>query len=250
MTDRGPLARAAILVEEAPHSFDPVITRMSHLADLSQQELALLRVMARFRRNHPAQTELCKSGETRVPRVIIEGWAAQQRTLSNGRRQIIRFLLPGDVVGSLSSPKARSPLAVWTLTPVVVGSTEPLLRALESEPDGGLAAAVREVGYADMEGVYDHIIRLGSYPSYERMIHLILELYTRLKLAGQVEGNSFSWPLSQEMLAQALGLSVVHVNRVLQEIRRDGLLELRGSQVRLLNLGQMDRVADLQRRQA
>ena len=76
------------------------------------------------------------------------------------------------------------------------------------------------------------------------MVHLILELHGRLQAIDMVDGDSFSVPLTQEILADALGLSVVHINRTLQQVRRDKLLEMRGGRIIIHQLDAMRRVAD------
>ena len=90
----------------------------------------------------------------------------------------------------------------------------------------------------------DHIVRLGRQTAYERMVHLMLEFHHRLQIAGLATNDSFPMPLTQEVMADSLGLSVVHVNRTLQQVRRDGLLEIRSGQVKLLDLKLMQAVAD------
>jgi CRP-like cAMP-binding protein len=85
---------------------------------------------------------------------------------------------------------------------------------------------------------------LGRQTAYERLVHLVLEFYGRLQAIGMVDGDSFALPLTQDILADALGLSVVHINRTLQQVRRDRLLDMRGGQVTLRQLDLMRAMAD------
>ena len=95
-------------------------------------------------------------------------------------------------------------------------------------PFTGLAEAVAMMSYADEINLRDQIVRLGRQTAYERLVHLVLEFHSRLQAIDMVDGNTFSLPLTQEILADALGLSVVHINRTLQQVRRDRLLDMRG----------------------
>ncbi len=220
--------------------WNALVSRMSVLAPLAKAECSVLHTVARLSRTCEVNTELCAVGQIRSPQAIIEGWAVQQRVLLNGRRQIMRFLLPGDMIGSLTRPKMRALNAVYALTPLVVGDTRPLLRALE---DGGamtgLNTAAGEMDQAADAGMCNQVVRLGCCSSYQRVVHLMLELHSRLAAVGLVEDDSFLLPLSQEMLAQALGMSVVHINRILQKLRSDKLFKLQRGRLHILAMDQM-----------
>ena len=132
------------------------------------------------------------------------------------------------------------------LTPVVVADARPLLSTLDEAgaPLAGLAEAIAMMSYADEISLGDHVVRLGRQTAYERLVHLILELHGRLQAIDMVDGDSFAVPLTQDMLADALGLSVVHINRTLQQVRRDKLLDMRGGRIIIHQLGAMRNVAD------
>jgi CRP-like cAMP-binding protein len=132
------------------------------------------------------------------------------------------------------------------LTPVVVADARPLLRGSDENgvPLSGLADAIALMSYADEINMRDQVVRLGRQTAYERLVHLVLEFYGRLQAIGMVDGDSFALPLTQDILADALGLSVVHINRTLQQVRRDRLLDMRGGQVTLRQLDLMRAMAD------
>ena len=111
-------------------------------------------------------------------------------------------------------------------------------------PLAGFAEALAATARAEEAGLCDQVVRLGRQTAYERLVHLILELYERLQKVGLVDGDSFSIPLTQELLADALGLSVVHINRTLQQVRRDKLLEMQSGRVTLLQPDRMRLLAD------
>ncbi len=223
-----------------------VMLRFSGLARLSAAESDILRDLPNTARHHPAQSELCVEGRVQPPQMLLAGWACQQRILGDGRRQIVRFLLPGDAIGSLSRPTLPATSASLALTQVVVADARPLLRS--GDENGplhtGLAEAVALMSNADEIHMRDQVVRLGRQTAYERLVHLVLEFHHRLQAIGMVDGDSFSLPLTQEILADALGLSVVHINRTLQQVRRDRLLDMRGGRVTLRQIDLMRAMAD------
>ena len=100
------------------------------------------------------------------------------------------------------------------------------------------------MSHADQINLRAQVVRLGRQTAYERLLHLVLELHSRLRVIGMVDSDSFLMPLTQEILADALGLSAVHVNRMLQSARQDKLLELRRGRATLLQLDRMRVLTD------
>ena len=223
-----------------------VLQRLAGLARLSPLESEIVRDLSQNARHHPGQSELCVEGRIQAPVVLLSGWACYQRILGDGRRQIVRFLLAGDAIGSLSRPGLPATSAALALTPVVVADARPLIRPTDENgtPLTGLADAIAMMAHCDDINLRDQVVRLGRQTAYERLVHLVLEFHHRLQAVGMVDGDSFSLPLTQEILADALGLSVVHINRTLQQVRRDRLLDMRGGQVTLRQVDLMRAMAD------
>jgi len=175
-----------------------------------------------------ARSELLSEGEEiSSPCLIVQGWAARTRMLSDGRRQFLNFLLPGDLVGLYQHDCALAVSAVVALTDVK------LCRA----PSGDTSPALEQV-YAvskAFEEAYllSQITRLGRLNAHERICDVLLELLERLELAGQSQGGTFDFPLTQEMLGDAVGLTPVHVNRMVQQARREGWIEWRGRRIQI-----------------
>ena len=228
-----------------PHPANPAFARMSALAKLSAPETELLRALPGMARSYAMHAELCTEHQIQPTRILLSGWACQHRLLGDGRRQIISFLLPGDIIGSVLHTAMRADTSVVALTPVMAADGRPLMRAVQAAPASmpGLVSALLQIGHMDQARLLDHVVRLGRQTAYERLVHLLLEIHSRLDAIGQVEGDSFVFPLTQENLGDALGLSVVHINRTLQQIRRDRMVEIRGGRVTILQHGAMQAVA-------
>ncbi len=251
MTGRGALPAAPI---------DPidVVVRRFRAAGLHADDatgIAALRESCASAEEHPAGIELMQEGRRARPMILLEGWAARVWHLPDGRRQILYFLLPGDVAGFAFIPSPPEFTTLVALTPVRIAACQALQEALlfrqdlaKSDPGrrdlGGVAAAVHAAARGMEELLIDQVVRLGRRTAYERMCHLLLELHARLDAVGRVRNAAFAMPLTQETLADATGLSIVHVNRTLQQLRRDGLLELKNGEARLMQLELMAAIAD------
>ena len=223
---------------------EPVVAKLNALAPLSAADALLVRGLSAQRETHTPGAELCREGAPIRPRVLLSGWAARARMLPDGRRQIFCFLVPGDTLGVCTRPEPAALSDCTTLTRVETGDASALAQRVMAEPDGALALACsRAAGLEEAQGL-DHMLRLGRQTALERTAHLFLELHWRLATVGVVDGPRFPLPLTQEMLADALGLSIVHVNRTLQQLRREGMIEMRSGWVELLRRDALVEMAD------
>lgn len=178
--------------------------------------------------------------------VLVSGWAARTRILSDGRRQITRIMLAGDVG---PSPTLNAPgSTIVAITPVKTASLGTLRELLGSEelPRAEARNVLQRLADEEQAELFDHIVRLGRMSAYERTADMILELFGRLARKGQIAGETMPLPLTQELLADFLGLSIVHVNRTLQQLRRKGLIVLRAGQLRILDLAALAAVCGRQ----
>ncbi|MET7248188.1 Crp/Fnr family transcriptional regulator [Methylobacterium sp. EM32] len=234
----------------APAASDAALRRLSGYAPLTPDEAALLHQIAARTVLVPARTELVRDGEAAPrPQVLLEGWACRQRLLADGRRQIVVVLLPGDLIGL---DQRRRPLpfgSVATLTPARICEAGALRDAAagggkEAGKEAGLAAALRQAREMEEIWLVNQVVRLGRQTAYERVAHFLLEVRERLAAVDRVQENRFSFPITQEVLADALGLSVVHMNRTMQQLRRDGLVEQRATAITLRDVPALISIAD------
>jgi CRP-like cAMP-binding protein len=178
------------------------------------------------------------------PRFLLSGWACRQRVMRNGRRIIFSFLLPGNIVGAhFVEPKLGSRIAsTVALTEV---TTVDIPFAAEANGASSSFAKAMSFDKCEAEGLlHDQIMRVGCMNGMEGMAHLLLELHRRLFAVGLAGERWLPLPLSQEVLGDALGLSAVHVNRTLQQLRRDKLIEYRDGMVTLSNLARLEALAN------
>jgi CRP-like cAMP-binding protein len=221
-----------------------VVRRIRALTPLSSAEQDLLRSLADRRERFSSGEELVVEGGARArPRFILSGWACRQRVLADGRRQIFSFLLPGDPIG-LNRHGGSELSSVTALTALETVDAEVVLTAADSGGAPGLLRALSGVETFEHGLLLDHMVRLGRQTAYERVAHFLLELQRRMEITGLGDDQRFPLPLTQEVLADALGLSIVHVNRTLQQLRRERLIELRSGVAILVQREQLAVIAD------
>lgn len=180
---------------------------------------------------HLAGDYLDRPGAPLRPLLVVAGWAAEQHTLADGRRQLLRLSLQGEVCGLGARSRELRPEA-QALTDVTLADLSDVEAAVrERRADQTLAEAWRKMESARRAGDLRQLVRLGSLSAAERAGNLLLELYERSAAAGLTHGAVMSLPLTQIQLASYLGLSPVHANRVLQQLRREGLIEVQPRQV-------------------
>lgn len=219
----------------APRPLDPVLRRLGVVANLSEAEQDLVRQLGERRERHSPGEELIREGQsTARARLVVSGWASRQRVLPDGRRQIFGFILPGEPLGLGRRPAAPPLAGVVALTALETLDAEPLIEAALSGRAPGLAQFVLRAQHTEDALLLDHMVRLGRQTAYERVAHFLLELQHRLQLSGLGDSQRFPLPLTQEIMADVLGLSIVHVNRTLQQLRREKLIELRSGVAILL----------------
>ena len=221
---------------------DPIVRRLKSLAALSEAELEMVRALGERReRQAPGEQLVAEHAAATRPRFLVSGWACRQRLMPDGRRQIFSLILPGDDLGFESRPALASVVALTALETV---DAAPVQDAVRKGAAPGLAAALAAAARLEDALLLDHAVRLGRLTALERMAHFLLELQHRLETAGLGDRQRFPLPLTQEIMADALGLSIVHVNRTLQQLRRAGMIELRSGVAIILQPEQMTKLCD------
>lgn len=180
-------------------------------------------------------------------RLVVRGWIARGAALADGRRQIVGLHLPGDI---MAAPAANeTDLVVWTLTEASTACADRFWREAETARAAGqgIGPAWNALRAAERSRLVHQIVRLGRLSALERTAHLLVELHDRQVRVGLSPPGEIALPLTQNVLADILGLSVVHMNRILQQMRRRGLISNQGGRVLLPDLAALDQVGRLGR---
>ena len=175
--------------------------------------------------------------------VMLEGWAFRYKVLPNGGRQIMAFLMPGDACDLNVGLLAEMDHSIQTQTQARVVKVERQTMDALMTDHPGVARAMYMAQLVDEGTLRAWIVSLGRRSSPERAAHLLLELYVRGVRSGIAREDTMELPLSQVVLADALGMTPVHVNRVLQELRRSGAVELQRRVLRILDPVALTRIS-------
>lgn len=218
---------AALTIQDSPFA-----RKLSAFVRLSSDDLSVMSDLYRRRRKFDVGADMIHQGqEDQSAYVLASGWACSYKILPNGARQIVDFQIPGDFLGLRSVLFRTCDHNVAPITPVQASEVKQrdLLAAFAKTPR--LATAVLWAASRDEAMVVEHLVDLGRRTASERMAHFLLELGARLRLIGMADRTGFACPLSQYLLADSLGLSAVHVNRVLRELREDGMVTFQKGRV-------------------
>jgi CRP-like cAMP-binding protein len=172
------------------------------------------------------------------------GWLFRYKILHNGDRQIVDFILPGQVFGLQACFFKASLYSIATITEASVSAIplEAIDRVFEEDP--WLAKALFWSAVCEAAIVGEHLIDAARRSACERVSHLMLELFVRLRTTGHTDGMSFNMPLTQELIGDALGLTTVHVNRTLRSLREDGLIKMSSRCVTILDFDTLSLLSD------
>jgi CRP-like cAMP-binding protein len=174
------------------------------------------------------------------------GWLFRYKILHTGSRQIIDFILPGQIFGLQACLFQKSLYSVATITEASLSMIplEMIDDLFERTPRLGKALFWSAACEAAI--LAEHLIDAARRSAYERISHLLLELFVRLKAAGIADDMSFDMPLTQELIGDALGLTTVHVNRTIRSLREDKLIAIDGKIVRILDFEGLSLVSDFE----
>lgn len=213
-------------------NFSALVQKVTRFLPLQSGEIANLADLEARHRPIPALTEIVHEGQAGHHAFILqEGWVCAYKLLPDGGRQVINFSLPGDIMGLRSVLLRTSDHSFAAVTDVVVSEVtgRQMLETFERTPR--LAAAILWAASRDEAMVVEHLVNIGRRSALVRTAHLLLELGLRLQLVGFGTESGFACPLNQYLLADALGLTAIHVNRVLRQLRERGLVTFRDGHV-------------------
>lgn len=191
-----------------------------------------------------ARSDIAQEGDNpTVIWLLVSGWACRYKDLPDGRRQIVGFFLPGDFCDLNVYILSELDHSIGALTPVRYFEIRPqqFQTIIDARPHLTRALLWHEMVSSGIQREW--LLSIGQRSPVERLAHLFVELHQRLKAVGLAQGHSFEFPITQHHLAEANGLSPVHVNRTLQEMRRDGLIELADRKLKILDFDRLKQVA-------
>jgi CRP-like cAMP-binding protein len=230
---------------EKPLMINSLIMKLRHGAQLTKKDYAKLQTVTAQTRRLAAHVDIIHEEEPPDDvRLVLDGFACRYKALPNGGRSIVAFLVPGDFCDLHVAILGAMDHSIATLTPCTLVD---IPRETIQELTTGYPCIARALWWATLvDGgiLREWIVSMGQRPADQQLAHLFCEMLVRLQTVQRADVNSCILPFTQEELADALGISAVHANRVLQQLRNDGLAVLRDKLLTIPDVGRLKKFAD------
>lgn len=218
---------------------------LSAFVRLSRDEREMLaKALTKRVRVIPPRHDIISEGDRpRFVNVILDGWAQRYKQLADGPRQILSFFVAGDLCDTNVFILRKMDHSLSTVTEVKLAeiSQFEFQEIMENSPRISQALWWSEL--VTVATQREWTTNIGQRTAYERIAHLFCEIFLRLRTIGQTDANGCEFPMTQAEIADATGLTQVHVNRTIQDLRRDQLIELRGRRLQVLDLDRLEKAA-------
>jgi CRP-like cAMP-binding protein len=212
---------------------------------LSAEDERILRDLVVEHRQVAPDELLIRSGELlNHSMLLLDGWLVRSKDLPSGERQILEIHVPGDFADLHSFTLKRLDHDIFSITESIIGLVphERLTQLTEQHPH--LTRVYWLSTNLDAAIAREMALSLGQRSAISRMAHLFCELHLRLEIVGKTSDDTFEFPLTQRELSECLGLTVVHVNRTLQELRRRQIVEAENRHIRILDRPALENIAE------
>ena len=219
---------------------NPLLRKLTNFTTLSAEESsALLDCCGEVRVLAPGEDVIAQGDRTGGVRLLLDGFACRYKVLEDGRRQIVAYFVPGDFCDLRVFILKRMDHSIGAVAASRVATLAPdnVLKLTNTYPN--LTRALWWSTLVEEAITREWIVNVGQRNARERMGHLFCELLFRFRAVGLNQGNSYTLPLTQVELAETLGLSAVHVNRTLQDLRRQKFIVLEGGILTIENLDRL-----------
>ncbi|MEQ9491526.1 MAG: Crp/Fnr family transcriptional regulator [Alphaproteobacteria bacterium] len=223
----------------------PLSRKLSAFVALLPQDKVILERLQQRCKTYVTGRDIVHQGQAeRAAYILSAGWVCSYKILPNGARQVIDFQIPGDFLGLRSILLRTSDYSFEPIGNIQAAevATSELIGVFAQSPR--LATAILWAISRDEAMVVEHLVCLGRRDAEARMAHLLLELAARLALVGMASRAGYFCPLTQTHIADALGLSAVHVNRVLRQLRESGLVTFQNGKVTFDNYDGLTNIAE------
>ena len=221
------------------------LKKMRIRSPISAEEEQVIRGLISETREVPADRYVIRGGEQlNSSLLLLDGWLARCKDQRSGERQMLEIHVPGDFADLHSFTLKRLDHDVVSLTKCVVGVVPHERLKIVTERYPHLTRVYWLSTNIDASISREMTFSLGQRPAIARIAHLFCELHARLSIIDRTSGETFEFPLTQRELAECLGLTVVHVNRMLQELRQKGVVEAENRQVTILDRPALEAIAE------
>jgi CRP-like cAMP-binding protein len=221
-----------------------LVKRLRATSGVTDEDIRAIQALPISVKDYPAERAVVSDGQRATECCLIaRGFCARSKTTSEGRRQILSIHIPGEIPDLMSLHLHVMDHDLSTLTACTLGFINHETLRLLHRRQPNLADIFWRDTLIDAAMFREWIVNVGQRPAPARLAHVIVELRERLKVIGRIEGASFEMPLTQEQVGEALGITAVHANRVIKQLRQDGIVDLRRGRVDVLDEGRLVELA-------
>jgi CRP-like cAMP-binding protein len=224
---------------------NPLIRKLANVANLTEEQRQVLQQLCENPRDVPADRDILVEGDRPDHlHLILEGWAIRYNLLPNGSRAITAFLIPGDFCDMHVMLLQQMDHSIATLCPAKIAHipTDVVAALTRQQPE--LIQALWWTTLVDEGVLRAWLVNVGRRNAFKRTAHMICELYERMRNVGLVSGKEFDMPLTQDEIADSLGLTTIHTNRVIMRLRQEELIRLRSQHLTITDIDRLKRIAD------
>lgn len=229
------------------HHHHPLIRRLEQLVPLTEVDTAVLCQISAVTRQVAPHTDLVLEGDPLTEAVLVlQGFAVRYKLRDTGARQILAYLVPGDLCDPDAALLGEMDHTISTLSACFVARIprDLLSDILEEHPN--VARALRLSKLIEEATTRCWLMNVGSRSALERMAHLLCELQVRLQAVGFATEEGYEMPITQQDLGDTLGLSNVHVNRTMRVMREQSLIGWHSKQLTILDLPRLQEIAEFE----
>lgn len=219
------------------------IRKLSRFVDLSHEEIAALERLSAAPEPRQRGKDLVRQGERpRILNLLLSGWGYRYKVLKDGQRQIVGYVLPGDLCDLHAALTDEIEHSVGLLTDAEIVQIPLDDFHLAVRQHRGIERALWRSTLIDEAMLREWLTNMGQREAFERVAHHICELWHRTQAVGLVSDHQFELPMTQEVLGDALGLTSVHINRTLRRLREEGLLLVHNKRLTVLNPNELTKI--------
>jgi CRP-like cAMP-binding protein len=229
--------------------FSALLRRLSATSTIDEDDVRAIRALPIVVKHYRANQTIVVEGERPTQSCLLsDGFCIRAKGLLDGRRQILSIHIPGEIPDLQSLHLHVLDHDLITLTDCTLGFiSHASLRRLNRERPNVGEVLWRDT-LIDASMFREWIVNVGQRPAASRLAHIVAELMSRLKIIGRVKGADFEMPLTQEQLGQAMGITPVHVNRIIKQFRDDGVMDIHRGRVSIISEAKLLELADFDSR--
>jgi CRP-like cAMP-binding protein len=226
-----------------------LIKRLRKSDDISEDDIQEIHALPITVKEYAAERAVVSDGDRATECcLIVEGFCVRSKTIPDGKRQILSIHIAGEIPDLMSLFLHVMDHDLSTVAPSTLGfiNHEALRKLHRRRPN--VAEIFWRDTLIDAAMFREWIVNVGQRPAPARLAHVIAELRERLKVIGLVAGSDFEMPLTQEQIGEALGITSVHANRVIKQLRQEEIVDVQRGRVTILNEARFQQLADFDSR--